>query len=93
MVRMVVMNLQSKIVFDWVERIICLELETIPNFAAIKRISDEAIDFLNTTALDLEIDDRVYRFLEDYDVRQKDRKYAEGQIAQVREIISKRTER
>jgi len=70
-----------------IKSILFLESNDIPNWAEIKRISDNTIDRIQGGDIPKDFPHTFYQFLDDYDIRERDNRYAEWQRQQIRHIV------
>lgn len=75
-------------VYEIIKRIINLEKEEIPDYIQVEKLSVNAIKYVNDESLD--INNSLYQFLEDFDVRRKDDKYRIFQTNQVEIILAEK---
>ena len=68
--------------------ILSLERRPEPNWQEISRRCDTIIETINTEGLKGCLGTIVYRFCEDYDVRQKSQEYAEWQRDELKKWLS-----
>jgi len=74
-------------VYKTIFRILEIEESDSPDLVLVKTISDKEIDLIHATGVAGSIDDYIYKFLEDYDIREIDSRYGDGQRKRIREHL------
>ncbi len=70
------------------ESILLLEESEAPDWAQIEKLSEETLCLIHSGGLYEDLDDSIYHFVEDYDVRQKSISYANGQRRNIKRLLS-----
>jgi hypothetical protein len=69
------------------KQIIDIENSPHPDFKKIKIISDCAIELIHNDNLYDKMNPYIFKFLEDYDIREKDPRYGRGQLRNLRKYL------
>lgn len=77
-------------IHEHARKVISLEKSPDPDWNEIKEMCDEIIVFINEHGLCDEVDNKIYQFFEDYDVREKDQKYGGWQRDEVERLLDSR---
>lgn len=79
---------QLEFIKNTVENVCRLETSIDPNYDIIEKICDDGISYINENRVDIDVDNYIYKFLEDCDIRKKDTEYGNYQRAVVTDLLN-----